>query len=334
MISIRTYFYSSAVLVVTPLGFACAQSVSTSACSQIDNTNDRLTCFDKAFPRVAPRTVAAETPPVVPAPASRIVDPVPLVSLRVLQQGDYDNYANADVVAKPAIFSVQRKDGIDSSLVKLGVLAVGRAVNDLGWQPFASVAWDRDTSGPATKHKDTREVGAGITGTLLQTDDAEWSLFGTARYKHRNDLYGASGGNSWGMHGSLIKLSWVNAQPAIFVPYAGFLSDQRTSAADGAGRWDTAYVGSSLTVPLTRLFRGLTISGTYERFKDTSIPSGELRRSSKFAKADVAIEFTDPEDKTAKLRPTISLSRQVGDDVRGGTGSQNKTILSLGVKYN
>jgi len=298
------------------------QKVATDACLSITDDAKRLACYDNALMREKPE-----------APGTK-VDAIPTVRFRVLQRGDYDNFAKADVTAKPGTFDFQRKDGQDGSRVQLGVIAVGSALNDAGWQPFGSFAWNRDTTGDATKRKDLRDAGIGVTGTLLQSDDFEWSLHSTMRIRHRQDLYGAKDGNAFGIHGNVVKLGWVDAKPVIFVPYIGILLDTRNGGGATNGNWNSAYVGTTLTVPLSNWTRGLSISGMFERFHDYSVPNGQLKRSASSVSPSVSYEFTDPENKMVKWRPSISLSRQIGEDVRAGGNQENKTVLSFGLKYN
>lgn len=295
---------------------------ATDECLSIADNEKRLACYDKAMKREKPE-----------APVTKI-DAVPAIRFRVLQKGDYDNFAKADVAAKPATFDFQRKDGQDGSRVQLGVIAVGSAFNDAGWQPFGSLAWNRDATGDVTKRKDLRDAGIGVTGTLLQSNDLEWSLHSTVRYRHRQDLYGTKDGNAIGIHGNVVKLGWADAKPFIFVPYVGILLDKRNGGGTTDGHWNSAYIGTTLTAPLSNWIRGLSISGTFERFHDYSTPNGQLKRSTSSASPSITYEFTDPEDKTVKLRPSISLSRQIGEDVRAGGSQENKTMLSFGLKYN
>lgn len=304
------------------LAIAGDQKGAADECLSVGDDAKRLACYDKALKREKPE-----------APGTK-VDAVPRISFRVLQKGDYDNFAKADVTAKPATFDLQRKDGQDGSRVQLGVIAVGSAFNDAGWQAFGSLAWNRDTTGDVTKRKDLRDAGVGVTGTLLQTDDLEWSFYSTARYRHRQDLYGTKDGNAVGLHGSVVKLGWVDGRPLIFVPYVGLLLDKTNGGGATDGQWNSAYIGATLAVPLKNWIRGLSISGTFERFHDYSTPNGQSRRSASAASPSITYEFTDPDDKTVKWRPSVSLSRQTGEDVRASGIPENKTVFSFGLKYN
>ncbi len=291
-------------------------------CVSMENDTKRLACYDNSLKLAEP-----EAP-------SKKVDPIPVIRFRVLQKGDYDNFAKADITAKPATFDLQRKDGQDGSRVQLGVIAVGSAFNDAGWQAFGSLAWNRDTTGDVVKRKELRDAGIGVTGALLQSNDVEWSLYTTLHYRHRQDSYGSKDGNAFGIHGNVVKLGWVDAKPFIFVPYAGILLDNRNGGGTTDGRWNSAYIGAILTIPLSNWIQGLSVSGTFERFHDYSAPNGQLKRSASSSSPSITYEFTDPEDKKAKWRPSISLTRQVGEDVRTGGNRENKTMLSFGLKYN
>lgn len=304
------------------VAIAGEQTGATDECLLIVDDAKRLACYDKALKRVKPE-----------APGTK-VDAIPAIRYRVLQKGDYDNFAKADVTAKPATLDLQRKGGQDGSRVQLGLVAVGSAFNDAGWQAFGSLAWNRDATGEVAKRKDLRDAGIGVTGTLLQTDDLEWSLFSTVRYRHRQDLYGTKDGNAVGLHGNFVKLGWVDGKPFIFVPYAGLLLDKRNGGGATNGQWNSAYAGATLTVPLNNWVRGLSLSGSFERFHDFSTPNGQAKRSASWASPALSYEFTDPEDKTVKWRPSLGLSRQTGEDVRAGGGRENKTVLSFGLKYN
>lgn len=310
------------IVVWSSVAIAEDQKGATAECFSIGDDTQRLACYDKKLEREKPD-----------APGKKI-DAIPSISFRILQKGDYDNFAKADVTAKPATFDLQHKDGQDSTRIQLGVLAVGSAFNDAGWQAFGSLAWNRDTTGDTTKKKDLRDAGVGVTGTLLQSNNLEWSLYSTARYRHRQDMYGTKDGNAVGLHGSIVKLGWADGNPLIFIPYFGLLLDKRNGGSTTDGQWNSAYIGATLTVPLNNWIRGLSISGAFERFHDYSTPNGQSKRSASSASPAVTYEFSNPDDKTVKWRPSVSLSRQTGEDVRAGSGQENKTMFSFGLKYN
>lgn len=309
------------ISILSIAAYATEQKDKFDECISIENDTKRLACYD-LITRAKSEAI------------SKKVTPIPAISFRVFQKGDYDNFAKADVAAKPATFDLQRKDGQDGSRAQLGVIAVGSAFNDAGWQAFGSLAWNRDTAGDIAKRKDLRDAGVGVTGTLLQSSDLEWSIYTTLRYRHRQDLYGSKDGNAFGIQGNIVKLGWVDSKPFIFVPYAGILMDKMNGGGTTDGQWNSAYIGAMLTIPLFNWARGLSVSSTFERFHDYSAPNGQLKRSASSSLSSVTYEFTDPEDNTVRWRPSVSLTRQVGEDVRAGGSRENKTMLSFGLKYN
>lgn len=318
-------------LVVGAAIWSCAaiagdQKGNADECFSILDDAKRVACYDQALKRPKPEEAGATVGTTVP--------PIPAISFRVLQKGDYDNFAKADVTAKPATFDIQHKDGQDSSRIKLGLIAVGAAFNDAGWQAFGSLALDRDATGDIKKRKDLRDIGLGVTGTLLQSNDLEWSLFTTVRYRHRQDLYGSLDGDAVGFNANIVKLGWVSGKPVIFVPYAGLLLDRRNGGGTTNRQWNSAYMGATIKIPLGNWITGLSVSGTFEHFQDYSVSNEQIKRSASSGSPEISYEFTDPEDKATKWRPSVSLSRQIGEDVRAGGSRENKTMFSFGLKYN
>ncbi|NTU44848.1 MAG: hypothetical protein HGA99_04900 [Chlorobiaceae bacterium] len=270
--------------------------------------------------------------PNVPAATGTYIPPRPEISFCLREKGDFDNFGQPDVAKSPAKLDFQRKDGQDGSRVKLGLIMVGSAFNDT-WQPFGSLAWNRDASWNVASRTEIRDAKVGVTGTAYQTDDLEWSLHSTVTYRYREDRYGTKDGNAFGLHASIVKLAWVNAKPFIFVPYFGLLLDEQNGGSVTDGKWESAYFGATLTIPLNNWIKGLSISGNYETFQDDSAPNGQPKRSASVASTSLQYSFTDPDDNEVKWRPSISFIRKTGEDVRSGGTRENMSVLSFGLLH-
>ena len=311
-------------------------------CFALVERDARLECYDTVLQRPEPAN------PEPPKPAASAVDirPVvetipprkPDVQLVLRQGGDFTNFEGADLVDKPALFNVQRSDGTDSTIAKAALTAVYRPINDLGWQPFGSAIWNRDTSG--AKPKDVRSIGLGIVGPLWDAASYGWTLLPTLRLTRRDDRFGDSDSNLLSIQVNVIKLSWVTsiadaAQNSYsFIPQVGFLAENRTGGATDRGSWRSTYGGFEAAAALNRYLPRLGATLTYQRFIDTTTPAGNTKRRANYTAAALTYALTDPDDKSIIFRPFLTLSREVGTDVLGGTGPTNKTIFGLGLKYN
>ena len=296
------------------------------ACLEVHDEAKRLTCLDEVLGYKPPERKAEDQP-----------KPKPWVAVTVRQSADFTNFAGADLVDKPGQLNLQRSDGEDSSVVKLAAIAVFRPVNDLGWQPFGAVAWNRDTSG--SKPKDLRDLSVGIVGPLWDAADSGWTLFPTLRATHRVDRFGTSDANSLGLHVNVVNLSWVTVIPDAktntfsFVPQFGYVAEKRNGGGADEGNWRSGYVGFEASVQLNRVLPRLSTSVGFRRFGDQSVPDGSVKRRVNHTIFSLTYALTDPEDTSALLRPSILLSREVGTDVLGGDAT-NKTVLGLGIKFN
>lgn len=296
-------------------------------CLQLHDAVKRLACLDDALGYVRPVQTADEQP-----------SPKPWVAITVRQSADFTNFAGVDMVDKPGQLSLQRSDGKDSSTVRIAAIAAFRPLNDLGWQPFGAVAWNRDTSG--SKPKDLRDLSVGVVGPLWDAASSGWTLFPTLRATHRVDRFGTLDANALSLHVNVVKLSWVSSIPSArtnsfsFVPQFGFLAEKRNGGGADEGNWRSGYVGFEASAMLDRVLPRLSTSLGVQRFGDQSVPDGSVKRRVNHTTLSLTYALTDPEDKSVLLRPFISLSREVGTDVLGGGDPVNKTVLALGIKFN
>lgn len=314
-----------AVMLVCPIAQAAGDG--TDPCVRIHDAAKRLACFDAELNYKPPERASIEQP-----------EPKPPVVVTIREKGNFTNFAGADLVDKPGQLNLQRSDGKDSSTVKVAALAAFRPINDLGWQPFAALAWNRDTSG--SKPSDKREIGAGIAGPLWDAAESGWTLFPTVRWMYRDDHFGTADSSVLSLHINVVKLSWVTAiakakaNSFSLVPQLGYLSENRNGGGLDEGGRRSGYMGIESSAQLNRVVPRLTASLSFRRYVDVSVPDGSTKRRVNYANWSLSYALTDPEDKSLALRPYLSLSREVGTDVLGGGDSTNRTLLGLGVKFN
>ena len=336
---IRGHWCATALL-LTALQ-ALAQSPADK-CLPIDEDKGRLACFDEAMNRAPKQKAEARSPaaPIMEASAVETTTPEKKskVQLTLRQSGDFNNFGGADLVDKPAQFNVQRSDGKDATSAKAALIAAFRPINDLGWQPFASGAWNRDTA--AAKPKDIRDLSVGVAGPLWDPLPSGWTLYSTLRFTHRDDRYGTADSDGLALHTNVVILRWVSAIPDpvknsySLVPQFGYLAENRNGGALDAGAWRSLYGGFQAAAQLNGWVPRLALSLDYQRFIDTSVPSGNDKRRVNHALLALTYALTDPDDKAITFRPYLSLSREVGTDVLGGGSPTNRTIFGLGLKYN
>lgn len=307
-----------------------AELTPAEECLQIGDTERRLQCYDKRLGYQASETDAPSKVQPQPKPAIRFI---------LREKGDLNNFAGADMVDKPGQLNLKSENGTDSSSAKFGVIGAFRPVNDLGWQPFVSAAWNRDTSG--TSPKDIRDFSLGITGPLWDPLDPGWTLFPTLRATRRYDQFGSAESNRFGLHVNFVKLSWVNSVPGAqtnsyaFVPHIGMVDNYPPSNGANGGLWRGAYAGFNLAADLNRIAPRLSANLGYEYFVDAAVPDGRRIRQEPYTTLGFSYALTDPEDKSIVFRPAISLAREIGMDVLGGSASTvNRTTLGITLKYN
>ncbi|RUR67521.1 hypothetical protein EJP67_10690 [Variovorax guangxiensis] len=308
---------------------ACAAEGTTDECLKIHDSVRRLDCLDKVLQYKAP--------PPPPSPTSRPV--LPFVRVHVRESGDFSNYGESTLGDDPALISAQRSGGNNATIAKVAAIASFRPVNDLGWQPFASTAWNRDTSG--STRKDTRSLGIGVMGPLWDPfEQGGWTLLPVLRATRRYDLYGTNDANTVSAHISVISLKWVNCVPSgpntcfSFIPHFGFISENRTSAGITRGSWRSAYAGFKATAQLNGVLPRLSSTLNYQRFADSTAPFNNVKRHAGYTRLSLDYALTDPADKSIAFRPSIFIRREVGSDILNGGDRVNKTVLGLGIQYN
>lgn len=321
------------------LGSGLCQAADESdpaACKKIVDSGARLVCFDTTVVEPAPTAESKKDGDKDSEPDQP--KKKPWVELKIREKGDFSNFGGGDVVDKPGQLNLQRTDGKDGSGVKIAAIAAFRPINVLGWQPFAAGDWNRDTTG--TKPKDLFDLSVGITGSLWDAFSPGWTLLPTLRAMHRRDEFGTTDLNALSLHINIITLKWVtmvekpHENSYSFVPHLGYRAEHRNGGGKDEGRWGSAYVGLDTSAQLNGIMPRLSATLSYQRFSDLSAPSGQTKRQANYTVASIKYAFTDPEDKTATLKPSISLSHETGTDVLGGGDKTNKTSLGLGLKFN
>jgi hypothetical protein len=302
-------------------------AVGQQECVKIADNDKRLDCYDRVLNYMAPITPAEEQP-----------KPVPWIRFAVRDRGDFNNFAGADLGTKSGQFNLQRSEGRDSSNIRLGAIASFRAVNDLGWQPFAALAWNRDTG--ARTPIDARDFTAGITGPLWDPYGVGWTMHATLRATRRVDVLGTGDGSTLGLNFNVVKLSWVDSVPSAtknsyqFVPHFGLLGQARRSGAGDDGNWRSAYAGLTLSAQLNRIMPRLSASATYRRFNDQTTPAGNARRHEPYGSLSFEYALTDPNNNQITIRPALTLTRETGTDLLYGGAALNRTMVGFSLKVN
>ncbi|OEY92164.1 hypothetical protein BJD20_09680 [Acinetobacter proteolyticus] len=264
---------------------------------------------------------------------SEIIPPKPIVEFRIVHEANIAQNLVLDMVKKPAIISIQRDHGVDSTRAQGTVLMIGRPYAFQGeMQPFGNITWNRDATNP-DKKTDLRDLGFGTTLPVIGTES--FYFLSDMRYRYRKDIYDNLTGHGFALNSSAIYTPFVNSSKYVFYPYFGALFDDRNGGVNTDGKWTSIYSGLFLEVPLARWSNlpGLTFSARFEHFKDQSVPFGQIKRSENSSQLELNYQFVDPDNKNAKWRPSISLSREIGENVRSGDEKLNKTMLNLGVSY-
>jgi len=269
---------------VTLLAFFSIQAMAQNAtdrCLKMDD-KPRLECYDFELHRAGPGTssVAQPTPDIAAASAATVAAKPTAWSLadtkfKIRQSGDYTTFGEEDFVDKPGLLTVQRSDGQNSTTAKLAVIAAFPAIGSLGWQPFASSSWNRDTSG--SKPKDIRDLNIGVMGSLWDVLPSGWTLFPTLRATHRSDRFDTSDSNGLALNVNVVVLNWVSS-PIYVVPQFGYLAEKRNGGGTDEGTWRSAYVGVDAAAKLDGFVPRLALSVGYQRFVDEAVPSGSSKR--------------------------------------------------------
>lgn len=317
----RLFFFA----LLVPL--AAADVLAQQDCLSIHDRDKRLKCYDQSLRYEAPEKPAAEQP-----------QPVPGVKITIRDKADFNNFAGAELGSKPGQFNLQHIDGKDSSTVRLGAIAAFRAINDLGWQPFAALAWNRDTA--AKTPKDNCDIALGITGPLWDAYDYGWTLFPTLRAIRRVDTAGSGDATIFDANINIVKLSWVNSVPGAdrnsyqFVPHVGLLHERRLTTGVTHGNWQSVYGGLTFSSQLNGFVPRLSSVVTYQRFSDQSVPGRNSSRHDEYAGVTFEYALTDPADKSIRFRPSLTLTREVGTDIKSGGAAVNKTTFGIGLRLN
>lgn len=344
----RRFFTIAAAL---PLG-VCAQSTqrATVDSSKIDvqavaacadaPAETRLACFDRAIAKAA---APIATVPMPGAPASTATNSGQTQTLKpvrflIRDTGNFSIAGGYSLGTKAAQIALQQVDGKEASSAKAAALAIFPAWNALGSQAFASIGWNRDTTG--TTPKDIRDLSVGVTSPFWDIQEHGWTLTGTAQLIHRSDVYGTKDGDTLGTQINYMRLNWIT-QPRtpgintfLFVPYVGYLHEQRKSKLSDDGRWSSAYLGLAVDGQLDAISPRLTSNASYRRLYDQNAPGSNAKRRNRFSTLSFDYELTDPEDKSISVRPSIFLARDVGIDFLAGTSATNKTSFGFRLKVN
>ncbi|ATE70778.1 hypothetical protein CNO08_05010 [Lysobacter capsici] len=255
---------------------------------------------------------------------------------KVRNDGRYDGYFGEGLGSKNAELAFQRSDGKDYVLANIAVQAIFRAINDSGFQPFASARWKRiDTK---DKQSDIRDLSLGMDMPL--GDPRKLGLYLTPLYIHRTDIYGDTDSRLFTAHGNIVKASWVKLggdatrNNFSFIPYFGLIHERRKSEEGKWGEWNSGYIGFEWSAQWNRVTPRLQSTVKYQYFTDFSKPGGAHDRDSDYGVASISYEFTDPEDETITVRPSIFLTREVGLNPVLGADRINETTFGFGLKVN
>jgi hypothetical protein len=310
------YFVSFAILWIVTTSTAHAQQ----ACLSLADNDERLACYDKENHFVMPG------PSVTPAP-------LPTIRFQVRNDGRFDNWASADIGSDPAELVVEHRNGESFVQANIALLAAFPDIGDSGWQPFASFTWQR--AADADERKDQRDSSLGIVGTLGNPFDGGWGVLLTPRYIHRKDLFGETNADLATVHATFVRQKWASPQAGnnevnqfTFFPFLGLIYEDR-SVDDG--HWASAYGGFEFNGQWNRLTPRLQTTLAYQYFTDSAAPHGSDKRHEDYVLASISYEFTDPDDDTAKVRPSVFLTREVGLNPLRGEDRYNETRFGLGL---
>lgn len=239
---------------------------------------------------------------------------------------------------KGASLSFQRKNGDEATVAKGAVFALFPALALGQFQPFAGIAWSRDTTG--TTKKDSRDLTVGSVG-VWQPEEGRGTeiltLLHTLQFTHRSDIYGKGGGNIARAH---FDFNWPYLSNGrelwnfSVLPHAAMLWHDRTGGGKDQGLWRSAYIGLTVTKPVEVGGQHLKASLLVRKLHDFHVPAGNLERRDRYTNLSIDWFFNGAVQNDAAFQPSIFLTREVGADFLTGVDRTNKTTVGVRFKFN
>lgn len=310
------------------IAYSSAHAFDVKDCLSIQKDLLRLACFDSKLNRKPSDATGLQL-------SEDQSKPKPMISLLLRESGEFDNFAGAEISKKAGKLFLQRNDGQTSTVIKSAVLATFRPINDLGWQPFASISLDKDTTEKSPK--DLRGLHVGITGPLWDAYKNGGTLYTTLRVTQYKNISESEKSSNLVLHTNVIKNSWVNSPVNAtynsynIIPNFGFITENSTNSLV-SGRRTSGYIGIDASYDLTGLLPKLSISGSYRRFADLSNSIDTQKRNVNHSQISLNYALTDPKNEKLAFRPYLIFSHEVGTDILGGSTSPKK-MSSIGVKF-
>jgi hypothetical protein len=249
------------------------------------------------------------------------------------------NFARFSVGDKGASLNVLRNKGEDATQANVALFAVFQPWGPHGqFQPFIGAAWSRD--GAANPKKDIRQLTAGTTGPLLETQGEGWQMFSvlhTLQISRRDDRDSTT-------DGSVVRAQFdLSFNPLSsgqllnglqILPHVAGLWLQRTEGATARGRWTSAYAGLQAVLPFKFGEQPLKASLAARKLFDASVPDGNEKRRQHHVNFSLEYLFYNADDKSVQLQPSLFVNRETGLDFLEHGKATNKTTAGIRLKYN
>lgn len=248
------------------------------------------------------------------------------------------NFAGKGLGEKGASLSVQRDKGEDSTQAKIALFGVFQPLLGGRVQPFVGVAVSRD--GAADPKKDIRQLTAGTAGPLFQTTGPgyeSFTLIHTLQASRRYDKYGTTDGDTTRVHFDLAWAPLANGDllgGLAVLPHIAALWQRRTDGGVENGNWRSVYIGAQLEKPFELGTHKFKASAAARRLFDTSVPTGNAERSANSFNLSLDYYFYDPDNKMARLQPSLFVTRETGTDFLEYGKAVNKTTAGFRLKFN
>jgi hypothetical protein len=328
-------------LVTISIAMSCGHAKAQQDCRALNNNMERLACYDRASGYAAQSATPSDTPtdaqPSDTSPAKSTPDePSWLKYFQVRDQGTA-NQAGKD----PATFSASRNKGEDVSLIQAAVIWSGPPLNAAGWQPFGSVAINRNTLSKSAT--DVRSGAMGLTGTIFDYYESGFAIWATLSGSAREDQLKRTASNTVTSDNYVVIRGLDSGIPFKadsnefnFFPRIGLQYEDQHEVASGSapGTYHAYFWGARASFWPGRLSDRVQITGTYLRFHDFSTSNGLAERHDSYAKLSIDYYLLDPLAENAWLQPVIGIEREVGDNPITGSLGNNRTTLAFKLKIN
>ena len=301
-------------------------------CVDIEESAQRLACYDKANNR-------PDAPPKAKAADPKVTLPNWLKSLQVRDEG----LPATLPVAGPAFFGYTKNDRKDSSLIKASVIYTGPALTTggAGTAPFGSFSIHRDLTAATPRNSVAGKLG--LRTTVFDYADTGFAIDATASIGTRQDRIKNTRTDNVLLTGRLVTAKLASGEsfgtdgvPFQLVPIAGAGLDRLLRAPIGVTTGQSRYVfgGATLSVWPAIVSKQVQITGRYQRLVDTNTSAGIDKRRTSYR--DIAFDYYlfDPRDEKAIFQPIISISRELGTDPIKALSGINRTTIGLKFKIN